>query len=359
MRFLILNWKCWDDPEAGGSELNSYFIAKYLIKKGHKVTYFCRKSKKSNNLVPLKYRKNNIKIIRKGNRFSVYFWAFIFYIFSLRKKIDFIIDVHNAIPWFSTLYSRKRKLLIIHHIVDKIWFKEMRFPISLIGWFLEKKIMPKLYKKVPVIAVSPSTKNEVKKMGFKRVVIGYNGISDELKVGKKSSSPLIAYIGRVKKYKNIDILIKLSKDLNVNAVIVGQGDALNELKKKVKKEGLEKKVLFTGFVNDTEKIKNFQRAWVFVMPSKKEGWGITSIEANRCGTPVVAFDVEGLKDAIKNNETGFLVKDYEEMKIKVKELIENKKLRESFGKKAIAWSKKFTWDDYCRTVLKEIEKIAK
>ena len=336
MNILVLNWKDWKDPEAGGSELATYYLVQNLISKGHKVTYFCRTVNKNNqkNIIPIEDRNNKINIIQKGNRFSVYIWAIIYYLFKLRKKFDFIIDVHNAIPWFTPCYSRKKRILIVYHIVNKIWFREMPFPLSWIGYILETKIMPKVYRRTKIITISPSTKKEIIEMGFKKdnIIISYLGINKKLKKGTKSKRPQLVYIGRIKKYKNIDKFIDLCKDLNINGEIIGQGDYKKELKNYVEKNNLSNLIKFSGFVSEEKKIEAYQKAWAFIMPSMKEGWGITCIEANKCGTPVIAFNVEGIKDAIKNNKNGFLCKNYNEMLKKTQELINNKKMLEKLSK---------------------------
>jgi glycosyltransferase involved in cell wall biosynthesis len=368
MRIVVLNWKSWEDSEAGGSELNAFYLCKYLISKGHDITYFCRKTReqkeKNLNKIDLILDKDAEKIntIRKGNRITTYLWFMLYYLISLRKKIDFIIDVHNGISWFTPMYSRKSKLLIVHHVVDKLWFKQKDppFPFYIQGYIMEQWLMPFFYRKTKVLAVSPSTKEDLIKMGFKEknIFVAYNGIADNLKSGEKSKEPLLIYLGRIEKYKNIEKFIDLCIDLKIQGEIIGQGRYLDELKKYASEKDAHKYISFRGFVSENEKIKAYQKAWAFVMPSNKEGWGITSIEANRCGTPVIAFNVEGLRDSIKNGESGFLVNSYDEMKKKTEELINNEKLRKKLEKNSVKWSKRFTWNAYGERVLKEIDKIA-
>jgi glycosyltransferase involved in cell wall biosynthesis len=72
-------------------------------------------------------------------------------------------------------------------------------------------------------------------------------------------------------------------------VIAGAGDDEEHLKHRAHSLGLEGQVTFLGFVSEAEKIRLLQEATLFVNPSLKEGWGITNIEANACGTAVVAY----------------------------------------------------------------------
>ena len=76
-----------------------------------------------------------------------------------------------------------------------------------------------------------------------------------------------------------------------------------------------------------------------------EGWGITTIEANACGTPVVASRVPGLVDSVSNPHTGFLVRygDSEELTQRILQLLTDHDLRKRMGFEAIRWSKNFDW----------------
>jgi glycosyltransferase involved in cell wall biosynthesis len=89
----------------------------------------------------------------------------------------------------------------------------------------------------------------------------------------------------------------------------------------------------------------YRRAQVVVNPSAKEGWGLTVIEANACGTPVVAADVPGLKDSVIDNKTGFLYphSDVDAMAKHIVRLLKDDKLRAKFSEKSLEWAKEFTW----------------
>src|SRR5690606_9434952 len=122
------------------------------------------------------------------------------------------------------------------------------------------------------------------------------------------------------------------------------GDHEDSLKEYAQKIGVSDKVEFLGFVSEKKKWELLQKAWVFLMPSIKEGWGITSIEAASCGTPQVGFNVPGVRDAIRNNITGFLSHNKEEYINDIKRLIEDKELRDVMSKGGIEWAKVFTWE---------------
>ena len=110
--------------------------------------------------------------------------------------------------------------------------------------------------------------------------------------------------------------------------------------------GLDKIIRFTGKVTEEEKILLLQQAWVFVNPSLIEGWGITTIEANACGTPVIASNVPGLRDAVQNRHSGILVPygKADEFGVEIIRMIKSKKIRQSMEIDAIKWATKFDWD---------------
>ena len=114
-----------------------------------------------------------------------------------------------------------------------------------------------------------------------------------------------------------------------------------------------------GRVSEKEKINLYQKAWVFVNPSFIEGWGITTIEANACGTPVVASNVSGLRDSVHNPHSGLLVPygDVDEFASNIKMLIENNDLREEMSKDAISWAKNFDWNESAREVINIIKSV--
>ncbi len=214
--------------------------------------------------------------------------------------------------------------------------------------------MPVAYKKIPFITVSGSSKKEIESIGLGKAGINIvnPGIDLEcLTPGKKSEKPMILYLGRLKAYKSIDILIRAfevicKNDPDVSLVIAGSGEEEKKLKKLVKALDLDgERVKFAGKVSEKEKVDLLQKAWVLVNPSFMEGWGIVAIEAGACGTPVVASDVPGLRDSVKNFETGYLacygdIKSFSDCVCKI---MQDDKLRRRMGIKARLWAENFEW----------------
>ena len=362
MKILIFNWKDLKHPYAGGAEVNIHEQAKRWVKSGHYVTQFSPKfegARISENI-------DGVHIIRRGGRFSIYLLVFFYYITRLRKKADVIIDIENGIPFFTPFYSLKPKIIIMHHVHQDVFFKELPSFIAWIPYLLERYIMKLAYRNIRFVAVSGTTKSEMKKrLGISsNVNVIYNGLEHThfITNAKKSKKPTIIYFGRLMRYKRIDLLIDLFPKIleklpNAELHIAGTGVVENELKLKVKNMKLNKKIIFHGFVDDLKKVSLLKNSWVFVNPSSLEGWGVTVIEANALGVPAIAFNVPGLSEAIRNNETGYLVKDNDEMINKIILILKDKKLRNKLGNNALNWSKNFSWDKSANETLKILEEI--
>jgi glycosyltransferase involved in cell wall biosynthesis len=361
MNILFFNWRCWKHPWAGGAENYLHELSKRLVKRGHMVTWFVA------SWEGLKEREvlDGIAIIRKGGRFSVYIHAFLTYITELRSgDFDVIVDDINGVPFFTPLFVQKRKIAIIHHLVKGIFFTELPFYSALLGW-LSERMIPIIYKKTNFVTVSESTKRELVAFGIANVEVVYNGV-DMVQSGNldKNLRPAIIFLGRLKRYKRIDLLIKAYKIVSERVPetelwIVGDGDQREKLEQLAQERMI--KADFFGYADEATKAKLLRDAWVFVITSEKEGWGVTVIEANACGTPCVAFDVPGLRDSIIDDETGILVKEdgnVENLAEAMIMVLEDDELREKLSKNAFVYAKGFSWETSADKFLNVIESFS-
>ncbi|MDD2807156.1 MAG: glycosyltransferase [Patescibacteria group bacterium] len=348
-KILIFNWRDTKHKFAGGAEAYIQEMAKQWLKQGHYVTIFC-----GNDTTCLRNEMvDGVQIIRRGGFYFVYFWAFIYYSLRFRGHYDVIIDCQNGIPFFTPLYSRKKIYCLMHHVHQEVFRQSLAKPLAIIASFLEKDLMPLVYRKIPFITVSNSSKEEIMELGLGQagIEIVHPGVHlNDLKPGQKSVYPEILYLGRLKAYKSINVLLEAFKIVsekipNAKLVIAGSGEEDYKLKKLMTNLNLSDKVSFTGKVNEQQKISLLQKAWVLVNPSFMEGWGITTIEANACATPVIASDVPGLRDSVSNPHTGYLVEygNRQEFADKMVELIINEKLRHSMMVQCLDWANKFDW----------------
>jgi glycosyltransferase involved in cell wall biosynthesis len=122
----------------------------------------------------------------------------------------------------------------------------------------------------------------------------------------------LLFVGRIDKRKGVEFLIKavrlVVKEIpDVKLFIGGTGKDVPKLKKYVKRHNLAKNVEFLGFIFEDELNEWYNKVNCVVVPSVFEGFGLTAIEAMSCGTPVIATNVNGLKNIIENDVNGFLV----------------------------------------------------
>ncbi len=358
LSILALNWRCTRHPQAGGAEMNLFEQAKRWVREGHKVTVFCADPGKG--YAPERVEiVDGIEVVRRGGRFTVYLYAALFLLFN-SQRFDRVFEVANGIPFFAPLFTVRPVVLLVHHYHGRQWFVEFSFPFATVGWFLERWIVPFLYRRRPVIAVSPTTRDAIMKTGFSKAQLRviYNGVEqpEESPEPAYSRERRIAYVGRVKRYKRLDRLICMIPELRrefagIRLDIVGSGDAEPELEVLVRQLELYDHVTLHGFVDDQKKNEILSKTAVFATPSMHEGWGLSVIEANSFGCPAVAYDVPGLRVAIQHGRTGILARNDEEFLQALSFFLGNADARHQYSTAARAWSKRFSWESCARETL--------
>lgn len=371
MRILLINWQDINNPLSGGAEVYMHEIFKRIVSAGNEVTLLC------SSFDGAKEREDidGLNVVRMGSR-----GLFNFYVplkinqLTEEKKLDcreagydIIIEDLNKVPFFTPLYFNKiPRLNLVMHLFGPAIYRETNF---LFGAYINmgERMIPPVYRKEIFCVLSKSTKDELISKGIveKNISIISPAIPETLKpdFNNKSTSPTVLLYGRMKKYKCPDVVLYVMKEVvskipDAKLVVMGRGDYLPELKNISSKLGLEKNIEFLGFVPEEEKDKILQSSWVMMNTSLKEGWGITNIEANACGTPVVANNSPGLQDSVVDGKTGFLVNnnDVKELADKVIKILQDKSLRENLSRNSVEWSKNFTWDDAAQKMLELISK---
>jgi glycosyltransferase involved in cell wall biosynthesis len=140
-------------------------------------------------------------------------------------------------------------------------------------------------------------------------------------------------------------------------VIVGEGDDRQRLEGVARELQITDAVEFTGFVPEHRQVEYMQKAWFAVSTSAKEGWGMTTTEANACGTPVIASNVPGLRDAVRDGETGILTPygDHEALARAMVKLAEDQEFRERLSGEAVRYAAGFTWDAAAEQTLARLQ----
>lgn len=351
MRILALNWRCPKNPEAGGAEIHLHEILKRLAGKGHSITQVSQAVAG----LPEEETIDGVRILRHGKRNTFNFTLKRFCLaLDIESNFDLVIEDLCKIPFYSPKWSPVPVVVIVPHLFGTTAYSEVAFPLALYVDFMESFI-PLVYKDCRFVAISESTKNDLVKRGIpsKDISVIECGIDTGFYSPGKPDSICgkFLYLGRLKKYKGVQFILSAlallresGKDYSLT--ILGNGDYENTLESIVSKLKLDDVVSFKGFVSPEDKLKYLRESWAAVFPSEKEGWGLTVIEANACGTPVIASDSDGLRDSIMNGETGILVPhgDIESLAKEMNHICTDIAFREQLSEDAIDWASRFNWD---------------
>jgi len=357
MKILALNWNDLKNPFAGGAEVHLEELLRRLVSYGHEVTLFCSGYKDC----IAEETVEGIRIIRRGNRYNFnLITPFHLRKLTRREKFDILIEDINKIPFYTPLYLEVKTLVVVPHLFATTVFHEINFVLGTYIYLAEKPLVP-VYKGLKFNVISDSTGEDIARRGIPRhdISVIHCGIDRNLyshdpSVGKYDS-PTVLYLGRVKKYKSVQHLIEafalVRKKLpDARLMIVGTGDYLDNLKSQARSLNLSDSIEFPGFVTTSDKVDRMRRAHVAVLPSLKEGWGLTNIEANSVGTAVVAADSPGLRDSVRDGQTGFLYAygDVEQLADKLTTILTNETVRRNLEIGGLEWAERFNWDNAAR-----------
>ncbi len=358
LNILAINWQDIKNPFGGGAEIHFHEIFKRVTALGHNVTLLCCAYKDAMQEEEI----DGIKIIRRGSRnFFNYCVPAEYRKLRRNQQFDIVIDDINKIPFYSPLFVKEPIIAILHHFFSESIYLETSFiPASYV--YLSEKLVPLVYKKVPFAVVSESTRQELLQHGVRsQIELVPNAVDPALYSylpQLRNKMPLIGYLGRVKKYKSIDHILRampavLSAIPETRLKIIGDGDYQKNLKELATSLGIRDKVQFTGHVPHEEMVKLLNTLWLAVNPSPKEGWGLTVIEANACGVPVIAADSPGLRDSVVNEETGILY-PYGNIQLLANQIIKLLNSQEKiskFSKNSLNWVNNFSWDESATKII--------
>jgi glycosyltransferase involved in cell wall biosynthesis len=224
------------------------------------------------------------------------------------------------------------------------------------GTVVLERTIPFVYRSTPGIAVSESTKQDMVRRGLdaERISVIPNGIDVEFftpLAGSRAERPTLAFLGRLKKYKRVDLVLDamqrlVTRGVDLQFLIAGEGDQAGPLSARVARLGLEERVTMLGFLAESEKRDLLRRAWVHVLTSPKEGWGISNLEAGACGTPSVVSDSPGLRESVIDGRTGLLVPhgDVDALADAIARMVSDDSLRERMGAEARRYAESLSWD---------------
>ena len=355
-RVHFLAWRDLDDPEAGGSEVHAHEIARRWARAGIEVGF---RTSYAPGLSQVAWR-DGYRVIRKAGRYLVFPRAAISEVMGWHGDRDALIEIWNGMPFFSPLWASGLRMVFLHHVHAEMWDMTLPPNLARLGRTIESRVAPPIYRGTRIVTLSESSKHElVEELGFKsrRVSVVEPGIDARFTPhGARDDEPLVVAVGRLVPVKRFHLLIEALVRLKpqhprLRAVIVGEGYERPDLEAQIAAHGAETWIELPGRIDDAALIDLYRRAWVLASTSAREGWGMTITEAAACGTPAVATDIAGHRDAVEDGVTGFLASTNEDVTARLHELLESDDLRLRMSEAAATRAARFTWDATARGVL--------
>lgn len=350
MHVLLCNWRDTRNPEGGGSERYVEAMARGLVEHGHQVTIACAE----HEFAPRDEVVDGVRFMRRGSKLGVYLRVLVNLLFGRYGSVDLVVDVQNGLPFFTRLVTRKPVVLLIHHVHREQWPVVYPGLIGKVGWWIESRFSPWLYRHCQYVTVSTASRDEIVELGVdsERIAIVHNGSDPAPYVaGGRSATPRIVVVGRLVPHKQVEHAIDALVDLlpdhpDLHLDLVGDGWWHDDLVTYAAERGVADHVTFHGFVDEQHKHEIVAAAWVMALPSLKEGWGIVIGEAGMHSTPTVAYrSAGGPRESIDDGVSGVLVDTPAEFTQALRHLVEDDDERRRLGSGALALSHQFSWDN--------------
>jgi glycosyltransferase involved in cell wall biosynthesis len=350
VKILLVNWQDRENPQAGGAEIHLHEIFGRLAARGHDVTLLCGGWPGCAPRVTL----DGIDVVRIGTRLSWPALARGAYrrLFPDRPH-DVLVEDINKLPLFTPRWGARRVVALVPHLFGGTAFQELPAPVAAIVWLSERPLASE-YRGVPFHAISESTADDLVQRGIRRELIRviYPGIDTDSYTpapAERSPTPLFSYLGRLKRYKGIDLVLRAFAEAAIpdaTLEIAGAGDHRPQLERLAASLDLGHRARFLGRISEEDKVSLLRRSWALAFASPKEGWGITNLEAAACGTPVVASSSPGIRESVRDGETGFLVPhgNTAAMAVALQRIASSPALVRTLGAAARTFAESFTWE---------------
>jgi len=353
LRVAIVNWRDPWHPEAGGAERYAWQMGRGLAARGAQVSFLTARAPGQSR----RDRRDGIAITRLGGRFTVYPLV-LAWLLAHRRSFDAVVDCQNGIPFFTpgALPRRMPVLCVVHHVHTAQF--GVHFPpwLAWAGRMVEGPVARLAYRHHACVAVSPSTVTAMRERLHWRgdIYLIPNGVPASPPPAAASSPHRprrsLVMVGRLVAHKRVERILPIAERLRrcgLTVDVVGRGPGSAPLAADIAARGLTGTVKLHGFLPEAEKQAIVSGALLHLSTSQGEGWGLCVLEAAAAGVPTVAYDVDGLRDAVRDGETGWLVSDGELIEDvterAVKELADPAR-RAAVAAACRAWAAQFSWD---------------
>lgn len=303
MRIAFVSWRDLAHPQAGGSELVVDRLAGGLAARGHEVALMC-----GGPVAPHGY-----PVVDLGGTYGQYLRAPLVHRRRFRHW-DLLVDVENGVPYFSPLWRRRPSVCLVHHVHTDQWAMRFGRVVAAAGRFVERRVMPRLYRHRLFVAVSPSTATALEALGVDegRIRIVQWGVEAPGPARPEAPEPQFLALGRLVPHKQVDLMLRAWERVRPSTggtlVIVGDGPERARLEATAPAG-----TVFAGRVDEVAKARLLARSWFLVHTAAHEGWGVVVMEAAAAGRPTLALDAPGVRDAVIDGTTGILAHDEDDL----------------------------------------------
>ena len=357
----VVAWRDLDDGEAGGSELHANEILGRWADAGIDVRLWTsRVDGKAREI-----RRNGYTVNRRAGRYATFPRTAVA---GLRRQIgaaDGLVEIWNGMPFFSPLWSRRPRIVFLHHVHAEMWNMVLSPTLARVGYAIEHRLAPPFYRRSEIVTLSESARGDlIRRLHFspQRVTVVPPGIDARFSpgaVGDQDDDPLAVAVGRLVPVKRFDQYIEAMVALKrsqprLRAMIVGEGYERPALEALVAEVGAGEWLTLPGRLSDDELLAVYRRAWVVVSTSVREGWGMTLTEAAACGTPAVATRIAGHEDAVVDGESGLLVDSVHELVEATESILANPMLRRRLSLGAVRRAEQMTWEKTAEITLQTL-----
>jgi glycosyltransferase involved in cell wall biosynthesis len=366
LRVAVVNWRDPWHPEAGGAEEYAWEMALGLRRRGAAVTYLTARADGQSAAEG----RDGIQVIRVGSRFTVY-PRVLGWLLPRRHKFDAVLDCENGIPFFTPLVMPRRVPIfcVMHHVHDTQFGVHFSPVMAAVGRLLEGKVAPRIYRRHMAITGSRSTADAMSaRLGWRgpvRIIpLGLRpaavpGSTAEPTPADPGPVPILTWVGRMVAHKRVERVLDVAARIGpagARIEVIGRGPCSAPLAAAVAERGLADVVRLRDYLPEEEKQAAVAGSVLHLNTSLGEGWGLCVLEAAQLGVPTVAYDVDGLRDSVRDGETGWLVKSGERIEDVVERALAelaDPRRRAEIRAACRAWAAQFDWDN-CAGRLAEI-----
>jgi glycosyltransferase involved in cell wall biosynthesis len=336
-------WRDLDHPDAGGAEVHLDAVLSRWAAAGLDVTLHTATVPGR----PARAVRNGYRVERRGGAvtgLATSPWA------ARRGRPDAVVEAWHGINFCGPVWASGPRLAIAHHVHAAEFRLVLPRPAAWAACRHEATVSPRLYRRTPLVALSPSVRDDLVGLGYARstITVVPPGVGAHFAPGgTRARHPLLLTVGRLAPVKAVGTVVTAAAALadrypGLELVVVGDGPCRVEVEAQARRMGAPAR--FTGRVSDAALVDLYRSAWLLVSASAGEGWGMTVTEAAACATPAVVVDNSGHRHAVADGVTGVLCRTGADLAEGITGLLDDPGRREAMGLAAQRRADALTWD---------------